>query len=247
MSINKVSIVIPVFNEEATIGILLEKILASKCLKLRKELVVINDCSTDTSQIVIDGFVEKIHQFGANSPLDIKTVSLLRNSGKTHAISKGVELTTGDIIIIQDGDLEYDPHDYDSLISPIIQHEADVVYGSRFTGNEPKRILYFWHTVGNKFLTLISNVCSNLNLTDMETGYKAFKGDLLRKLAPQLTSRRFGFEPEITARIAKIPEIKIYEIGIRYWGRTYKEGKKIGWKDGIFALGQIIKYNLMTR
>ncbi len=245
--IRTVSIIIPVYNEEGTIGEILHKVSEAECYGFEKEIVVIDDCSTDKTKTIIENYMKR--REGASSRADMGLIRYEtndKNIGKTQTIKRGISASTGDIVIIQDGDLEYDPNDYPLLLTPFVEHDADVVYGSRFMGSSAKRILYFWHTVGNRFLTLLSNICSNLNLSDMETGYKVFRGDLIRQIAPALSSRRFGFEPEITARIAKIPEIRIYEVGIQYWGRTYKEGKKIHWFDGALAIAQIIRYNFFT-
>lgn len=243
---NTVSIIIPTYNEDGTVGKLLNKLLGADTLGLNKEVIIVDDGSTDETAKIIETFSKTV-QAGNDAHFTFQSICLDRNTGKTSAILRGIIQSTGDIVIIQDADLEYDPADLPLLISPFLEHHADVVYGSRFVGSEAKRILYFWHTVGNKVLTLISNMCSNLNLTDMETGYKAFRGDLIRAIAPYIRSRRFGFEPEITARIAKYPHLHIFEVGIRYWGRTYQEGKKIGWRDGFKALAQVAIYNLFTK
>jgi glycosyltransferase involved in cell wall biosynthesis len=234
----KLSIVIPVYNEEKTINSILdlvEDVLQNLADISSYELVVIDDCSTDNSKSVLE---ERIS--------NKKHYTLLAhdiNSGKGAAIRAAIGKTTGDIVLIQDADMEYDPHDYKTLLQPFIAGQADVVYGSRFKG-EVTRVLYFWHFMGNRFLTFLSNMFTNLNLTDMETCYKAFRGDIIRNMI--LTSNRFGIEPEMTAKIAKIKEIKIYEVPISYFGRTYDEGKKINWKDGISAIWSIIKFNLFT-
>jgi len=178
--------------------------------------------------------------------VSIKTIFKKNNQGKGAALKEGFLKSTGDIVLIQDADLEYSPSDYPNLIGPFLTQEADVVYGSRFISNKPHRVLYFWHSVMNKYLTMLSNMFTNLNLTDMETGFKVFKGDLIRSIAPYLQTKRFGFEPEVTARIAKKQSIKIFEVGISYAGRTYAEGKKIGWKDGFRALFEIIYFNLFS-
>lgn len=235
-ALKKLSILIPAYNEAETIFDLL-KALEKLVLpyELQKELIVINDASTDGTREILALFQLEHPQ------LDLKIFEQTTNKGKGSALHKGIELATGDLIIIQDADLEYDPEEYSVLLRPIIKGKADVVYGSRFMGGNPHRILFFWHSIGNKFLTFLSNALTNLNLTDMETCYKLFKAELLKKLI--LKEKRFGFEPEVTAKISKIPGIRIYEVGISYYGRTYKEGKKINWKDGMHALWCIIKYN----
>ncbi len=229
----KLSIIIPVYNEEGTIRPILKKINELKIDNIDFEVIVINDGSTDNSVKIIKENNELYNQF----------INLEKNSGKGFAIKSGLKLVTGDYVILQDADLEYDPSEYTKLLNPIISNKADVVYGSRFLGNDERRVLYFWHTVGNKFLTLLSNMLSNLNLTDMEVCYKVFKTDVIRNI--NLQENKFGFEPEITAKIAK-KNIKIYEVGIKYFGRKYSEGKKITWKDGFSAIRCIIKYNLFS-
>lgn len=235
----KISIVIPAFNEERFIISSLESVIKSNTLNLKKEIIVINDASSDNTLELINNFKQKHNE--------IIVLSLKQNQGKGAALKLGFERTTGDIVLIQDADLEYNPTDYQNLIEPFIYNGADVVYGSRLVTNKPHRVLYYWHYLINKFLTTLSNMLTNLNLTDMETGYKVFKGDIIRKIAPTLESKRFGFEPEITAKISKIKEIKIFEVGISYSGRTYKEGKKIGWQDGAKAIWEIIKFNLISK
>ncbi len=231
------SIIIPAFNEEKTILKLLDKVLSVELKNIKKEIIIINDCSTDkTKEIVID-FIKN------NKNQDIKIISNNTNKGKGYSLNKGIKNANGDIIIFQDADLEYDPQEYKILIKPIIDGFADVVYGSRFQGSKPHRILFFWHTIGNKFLTFISNVFTNLNLTDMETCYKVFKREIISQI--EITENRFGIEPEITAKISKIKNLRLYEVGISYYGRTYEEGKKIGWKDGVRAIYAIIKFNLI--
>ena len=229
----KLSIIIPVYNEEGTIRPILKKINELKINNIDFEVIIINDGSTDNSVKIIKENNELYNQF----------INLEKNSGKGFAIKSGLKLVTGDYVILQDADLEYDPSEYTKLLNPIISNKADVVYGSRFLGNDERRVLYFWHTVGNKFLTLLSNMLSNLNLTDMEVCYKVFKTDVIKNI--DLQENKFGFEPEITAKIAK-KNIKIYEVGIKYFGRKYSEGKKITWKDGFSAIRCIIKYNLFS-
>jgi glycosyltransferase involved in cell wall biosynthesis len=227
----KLSIIIPVYNEENTIQTILKKIDNCKINDLDFEIIIINDGSTDNTLKIIKENEKYFNQL----------VNLEKNSGKGFAIKSGLKFATGDYIILQDADLEYDPSEYSKLLNPIINNEADVVYGSRFLGNDERRVLYFWHTVGNKFLTLLSNMLSNLNLTDMEVCYKVFKAEVIKNI--NLEENKFGFEPEVTAKIAK-KDIKIYEVGIKYFGRKYSEGKKITWKDGFSAIKCIIKYNL---
>jgi len=239
--VKKISIIIPVFNEEGFISRALESISAANSYGLLKEIIIIDDGSTDNTQAEILQAIKKLKKNTSNT---YEIITHKKNEGKGSALRSGFLKSSGDIVIVQDADLEYNPSDYTILIEPFFKNNADVVYGSRFMSNRPHRVLYFWHYQVNLLLTTLSNILTNLNLTDMETGYKAFKGDLIRKLAQNLESNRFGFEPEITARIAKEKGIKIYEVGISYSGRTYEEGKKIGWKDGFKALWEIIKYNL---
>jgi len=228
----KISVVIPCFNEKDTISEIIEKV--KKENKYIKEIIVIDDCSTDgTREILNEKISEKIDKIILND----------KNFGKGYSVRRGVKEATGDIILIQDADLEYDPVDYPRLIEPIIKGNADVVYGSRFMGSDEKRVLYFWHSVGNFFLTTLSNMLSNLNLTDMENCFKVFKSDIIKNI--DLKENRFGFEPEITAKIAK-KNIRIYEVGVKYYGRNYSQGKKITWKDGFSALRCIFIYNLFS-
>lgn len=234
----KLSIIIPAYNEENTISKVLTRLLNVDLIgKFEKEIIVVNDASKDNTETVLLQFKEQ------HSELDIRYVRHEYNQGKGAALHSGIQHATGDYLIVQDADLEYDPQEFNILLKPVIDGYADVVYGSRFIGGRPHRILFFWHTIGNKLvLTFLSNMFNNLNLTDMETCYKLFRADIIKGL--NLKEKRFGFEPEVTAKIAKIPGIRIYEVGISYYGRTYEEGKKINWKDGFRAIYCIIRYSL---
>lgn len=238
----KLSIVIPVYNEESRIDKTIDVVITANSLIYEKEIVIVDDGSTDCTANRVKSKIIELKK--KNNQIVINLIQKKMNAGKGAALREGFMQTTGNIVIVQDADLEYSPVDYPLLLEPFLEHDADVVYGSRFISDRPHRVLYYWHYVANMFLTRFSNMFTNLNFTDMETGYKVFKGDLIRKITPQIESKRFGFEPEITARIAKLRSLKIYEVGISYWGRTYKEGKKIGWRDGILAVWEIIKYNL---
>ena len=237
------SIVIPVFNEEKFIEKTLIEVCNADSLNLDKEVVIVDDGSKDGTQNSIKKTIKQLKLKTKN--ISFKTLLKKSNEGKGAALRDGFKISTGDIVLVQDADLEYSPQDYPILLEPFLKNDADVVYGSRFISNRPHRVLYFWHYQINLFLTLFSNFFTNLNLTDMETGYKAFKGDLIRNIAHKLKSNRFGFEPEITARISKIKGLKIYEVGISYSGRTYEEGKKIGWKEGVKEIWEIIKFNML--
>lgn len=227
----KLSVVVPFYNEQNTIA---SVVSALKSLAIPKQIVLVDDCSTDGSRELVDSLT---------GDADNELVKLHHevNRGKGAALRTGFAAATGDIVIVQDADLEYDPQDIIKVIKPINDDKADVVFGSRFMGGEPHRVLYYWHSVGNKFLTMLSNWFTNLNLTDMETCYKAFRRDSLMEILPQLQQDRFGFEPEITSRVARAG-LRVYEVGISYSGRTYAEGKKIGWKDGFKAIWCILKY-----
>jgi len=236
----KLSIIIPLYNEEKTIHKILDLVLEVELLNnISKEIIVVNDCSKDNSKDILEKYIAS-HQGS-----DIKLFSHEVNKGKGAAIHTGIGAATGDYLIIQDADLEYDPNDYKILLQPIIDGFADVVYGSRFVGGKPHRILFFWHTIGNKLLTLLSNMFTNMNITDMETCYKLFKSEYIKQI--YFKENRFGFEPEVTAKISRFPKIRIYEVGISYYGRTYEEGKKISWRDGFRALWCIFKYNLWSK
>ncbi|MDX2432591.1 MAG: glycosyltransferase family 2 protein [Bacteroides sp.] len=235
----KLSIIIPAYNEERTIELILEEISGLQIDEIELEVLVVNDCSTDGTRSVLEGYMEK------NPAFSITLFEQEKNMGKGAAIRRGIEEATGDYLVIQDADLEYDPQEFRELLAPILRGQADVVYGSRFMGSKPHRILFFWHSLGNRMLTFLSNLFNNLNLTDMETCYKMFRSEIIKKI--YLRENRFGFEPEVTAKIARIPEIRIYEVGISYYGRTYAEGKKINWKDGFRAIYCIVKYGLFNR
>lgn len=240
MTIEKLSVLIPCYNEEATIQEILSRVVDSLQKNVQSgEIVIVDDCSSDDTLKLIDDFVQS-HQDHV-----FKVIESDKNQGKGAAIRRGIPHLEGDFVIIQDADLEYDPADYQDLLAPIIKADADVVYGSRFIGSKPHRVLLIWHYFGNRFLTFLSNIFSNLNLTDIEVGFKVFRVSILKQL--RLKENSFGFEPEVTAKISKIPNIKIYEVGISYYGRSYDEGKKITWKDGIKAVYYIMKYNLFAR
>jgi len=236
----KLSILIPVYNEGPTIHHILNRIKEVKLINnIQKELILVNDCSTDNTEESIQKYIRE------NPDMDIRYYKHEKNQGKGAAIHTSIPKATGDYSIIQDADLEYDPEEFNLLIQPVLRGSADVVYGSRFSGGNPHRILFFWHSIGNKFLTFLTNMFTNLNLTDVHTCYKLVKTTTLQQIP--LKEKRFAIDPELTAKISRIPDIRIYEVGISYYGRTYAEGKKINWKDGFSALYSIVKYNVFSR
>lgn len=238
--IRKLSIIIPAYNEGPTIHRILDKIREVELInQIAKEVIIVNDCSTDNTEDSIRSYQTK------NGDFPISYFLQEKNMGKGAALHRGFKEATGDCVIVQDADLEYDPRDYNALLAPMVEGFADIVYGSRFMGEKPHRVLFYWHRVGNKFLTGLSNMFNNLNLTDMETCYKLFRADIIKHI--RLKEKRFGFEPEVTAKIARIAGVRIYEVGISYYGRTYKDGKKIGWRDGFRALWCILKYSLFGK
>lgn len=236
----KLSLIIPAYNEGPTIHRILNKVKEVKLINnIQKELVIVNDCSKDNTEESIKKYMDE------NPEMEIRYVKHEVNKGKGAAIHTGIKEATGEYLLVQDADLEYDPQEFNILIKPVIDGFADVVYGSRFAGGRPHRILFFWHTIGNRFLTFMSNMFSNLNLSDMETCYKLFDSSIIKNI--NLREKRFGFEPEVTAKIARVKNIRIYEVGISYYGRTYEEGKKINAKDGFRALWCILKYNIWSK
>ncbi|MEM6552695.1 MAG: glycosyltransferase family 2 protein [Planctomycetota bacterium] len=237
----RISVIIPVYNEEKTLREVVERVRA---VPLDMELVLVDDCSKDGSAAIMRELAAE-GDGGESGGGAVSAMFHEKNRGKGAALRTGIQGATGDLVLIQDADLEYDPQEYPKLIGPILSGKADVVYGSRFAGGESHRVLYFWHSMGNRFLTLLSNMFTNLNLTDMETCYKVFKRELIQGVS--LKEDRFGFEPEVTAKLARLPGVRIYEVGISYAGRTYDEGKKIGWKDGVRAIWCILKYNVWSR
>lgn len=235
----KLSIVIPAYNEQYTIAAVLDTVRCVDIGSIEREIIVVDDCSTDSTKEILENYIT------SGRANEIRYERHKQNKGKGAALRTGIKLATGDFVVIQDADNEYDPKEYNRLLAPILDGYADVVYGSRFAGGDPHRILFFWHSIGNKLLTALSNMFTNLNLTDMETCYKLFRREVLENI--DLCENRFGFEPEVTAKISRLKGVRIYEVGISYYGRTYMEGKKINWKDGFSAIYCILKYNLWKK
>ena len=234
------SIIIPAYNEENTIQSILDKISEVDLVQnIQKEIVIVNDASSDKTEEKIKAYIEN------HSEMNIAYYAHDKNQGKGAALRSGIQKATGDFVIVQDADLEYDPHEFNILLQPILDDFADVVYGSRFIGGKPHRILFFWHSIGNKWLTFLSNAFTNLNLTDMETCYKLWRSEIIQSV--KIKENRFGFEPEVTAKVSRLKGVRIYEVGISYYGRTYEEGKKINWKDGFRAIYCILKYNIWSK
>jgi len=240
VQINTLSIIIPAYNEGKTIHLILDRIKNAELDHgVKKEIILVNDCSRDNTEQAIRDYISN------NRELEIKYFRHEVNAGKGAALHTGISKATGDYVIIQDADLEYNPAEYNILLQPIRDGFADVVYGSRFMGGKPHRLLFFWHSIGNRMLTTLCNMFSNLNMTDMETCYKLFRRDIIQSL--HLKEKRFGFEPEVTIKVSRVPNVRLYEVGISYYGRTYAEGKKINWRDGVRAVYCIFKYGLFSK
>ena len=238
-SISTLSIIIPAYNEGGTIHLILDRLRNVALVNdIRKEVILVNDCSTDNTEEAILNYMQHHADF------NIQYLKHPFNAGKGAALHTGISKATGEYVIIQDADLEYDPEEYNVMLQPVLTGFADVVYGSRFMGGRPHRLLFFWHSIGNKMLTWLCNMFSNLNMTDMETCYKLFSRDIIQSLA--LKEKRFGFEPEVTIKVSRVPNVRVYEVGISYYGRTYAEGKKIGWQDGLRAVYCIFKYGMFS-